>query len=50
MACAVSGAYLGLEAIPQGWREKIENREHIEELAFRLVEVFESKQVRMNTG
>jgi len=37
MACAVSGAYLGVEAIPQAWREKLENREHIEELAVRLV-------------
>jgi poly(ADP-ribose) glycohydrolase ARH3 len=37
MACAVSGAYLGVEAIPQGWREKLENRQYIEELAFRLV-------------
>ena len=37
MACAVSGAYLGVESIPQGWREKLENREYIEELAVRLV-------------
>jgi poly(ADP-ribose) glycohydrolase ARH3 len=37
MACAVSGAYLGIEAIPQGWRERLENREYIEELAVRLV-------------
>jgi poly(ADP-ribose) glycohydrolase ARH3 len=37
MACAVSGAYLGIAAIPQAWREKLENREYIEELAFRLV-------------
>lgn len=39
MACAVSGAYLGVEAIPQAWREKLENHEHIEELAVRLVEM-----------
>jgi poly(ADP-ribose) glycohydrolase ARH3 len=38
MACAVSGAYLGIEAIPQGWREKLENRQHVEDLALRLVE------------
>ena len=36
MACAVSGAYLGVEAIPQTWRAKIENRQHIEGLAIRL--------------
>ena len=36
MACAVSGAYLGIEAIPPEWREKIENREHIEGLAIKL--------------
>jgi len=41
MACAVSGAYLGVEAIPQRWREKLENREHIEELALMLVEMKE---------
>ena len=39
MACAVSGAYLGIEAIPQAWREKIENRQHIEDLALKLVRV-----------
>ena len=39
MACAVSGAYLGIGAIPQAWREKIENRQHIEDLAIRLVEM-----------
>lgn len=37
MACAVSGAYLGVETIPQGWREKLENREYIEDLALKLV-------------
>lgn len=36
MACAVSGAYLGVEGIPQAWREKVENRQHIEELALGL--------------
>jgi poly(ADP-ribose) glycohydrolase ARH3 len=39
MACAVSGAYLGVEAIPQAWWEKIENRKHIGELANRLAEM-----------
>jgi poly(ADP-ribose) glycohydrolase ARH3 len=37
MACAVSGAYLGIEAIPPAWREKLENRKHIEDLADKLV-------------
>jgi poly(ADP-ribose) glycohydrolase ARH3 len=36
MACAVSGAYLGVEGIPQAWRDKLEHREHIERLATRL--------------
>jgi poly(ADP-ribose) glycohydrolase ARH3 len=36
MACAISGAYLGAEAIPQAWRGKLENRGHIEELAVEL--------------
>jgi poly(ADP-ribose) glycohydrolase ARH3 len=40
MACAISGAYLGIEAIPQNWRTKVENREHIESLAVRLAEVW----------
>ena len=39
MACAVSGAYLGVEAIPWAWRDKIENRQHIEDLANRLAEM-----------
>jgi poly(ADP-ribose) glycohydrolase ARH3 len=39
MACAVSGAYLGIEAIPQAWREKLESRQHIEDLAIKLVEM-----------
>jgi poly(ADP-ribose) glycohydrolase ARH3 len=37
MACAISGAYLGVEAIPLAWREKLENRKHIEDLADKLV-------------
>lgn len=38
MACAISGAYLGVDAIPQAWREKLENREQIEGLAVRLAD------------
>jgi poly(ADP-ribose) glycohydrolase ARH3 len=33
MAGAISGAYLGIEAIPSEWRAKLENREYIESLA-----------------
>jgi poly(ADP-ribose) glycohydrolase ARH3 len=36
MAGAISGAYLGIEAIPSGWRMKLENREYIEALAEKL--------------
>jgi poly(ADP-ribose) glycohydrolase ARH3 len=36
MTCAISGAYLGVEAIPKAWREKLENGQAIEELAVTL--------------
>jgi poly(ADP-ribose) glycohydrolase ARH3 len=36
MAGAISGAYLGFEAIPLLWRTKLENREKIEMLALEL--------------
>ncbi|MBE9546987.1 MAG: ADP-ribosylglycohydrolase family protein, partial [Proteobacteria bacterium] len=36
MASAISGAYLGMEAIPVSWKEKLENRAYIEELALQL--------------
>jgi poly(ADP-ribose) glycohydrolase ARH3 len=39
MACAVSGAYLGIEAIPKVWREKTQNRQYIEDLAIQLAEI-----------
>jgi len=38
---AASWAYPGVEAIPQAWREKIENRKHIEGLALKLLEMKE---------
>ncbi len=38
MACAISGAYLGIDAIPKSWREKLENRVTIESLASALIE------------
>jgi len=36
MACAISGAYLGVEAIPAEWRTKLENRAYIESLVRKL--------------
>ncbi|MFW6102232.1 MAG: ADP-ribosylglycohydrolase family protein [Chloroflexota bacterium] len=36
MAGAISGAYLGIEAIPSEWWAKLENREYIENLAEKL--------------
>lgn len=36
MAGAISGAYLSIEAIPQEWEAKLENRKYIEALAERL--------------
>ena len=39
MAGALSGAYLGIEAIPDIWRRKLENREMIERLASSLWEM-----------
>lgn len=39
MACAISGAYLGIEAIPKFWCGKLENRETIEHLASSLAEL-----------
>ncbi len=38
MAGAISGAYLGVDAIPSVWRERLENRDDIEGLARRLAE------------
>jgi len=36
MTGAISGAYLGIESIPASWRNKLENRRYIEELAGKL--------------
>lgn len=38
MACAISGAYLGIDAISRSWRKKLENRVIIEKLASALIE------------
>lgn len=37
MACAISGAYVGIKAIPESWREKLENRSYFEDLALSLL-------------
>jgi poly(ADP-ribose) glycohydrolase ARH3 len=39
MACAISGAYVGVESIPESWKAKLENRRYLEELASRLSEL-----------
>jgi len=44
MACAISGAYLGVDAIPLAWRDKLENREHIEGLAHELASMWQARQ------
>ena len=36
MTGAISGAYLGFESIPSRWKDKLENRPYIEELAKKL--------------
>jgi poly(ADP-ribose) glycohydrolase ARH3 len=38
MTGAISGAYLGIESIPDKWKTKLENRSYIEELAQKLWE------------
>jgi poly(ADP-ribose) glycohydrolase ARH3 len=44
MACAISGAYLGLHAVPRSWRQKLENREQIERLALRLLDMHRERR------
>lgn len=39
MACAISGAYLGIEAIPPSWHDQLENQTIIENLASSLIEI-----------
>lgn len=41
MAGALSGAYLGFDAIPSSWLENLEHKEYIVELADRVFEVIE---------
>ena len=46
MAGAISGAYLGVEAIPDRWKGKLENRPYIEALAEKLQQL----TVSLNKG
>lgn len=39
MACAIAGAYLGVDALPPAWRDKLENRHQVEGLAGELAEL-----------
>lgn len=43
MTGAISGAYLGVDAIPESWRSKLENRAYIEELASKLYDLWSLK-------
>jgi len=44
MTGAIAGAYLGIDAIPDKWRVKLENRAYIVELAEVLYEVWAGRQ------
>ena len=46
MACAISGAYLGLEGIPAEWIDKLENRDYLEMLALWLYELKTYSEIR----
>ena len=39
MAGAISGAYLGVDAIPQSWKDKLENRTYLESLARSMAKI-----------
>ena len=43
MACAISGAYLGVDALPPAWMDKLENRGYIESLAVKLAQMTEDR-------
>lgn len=50
MTGAISGAYLGIESIPHRWKEKLENRAYIEELAEKLWQIKIQNQWRLYEG
>jgi poly(ADP-ribose) glycohydrolase ARH3 len=39
MTGAIAGAYWGIEAIPERWKNKLENKKYIEELADKLWQI-----------
>ncbi len=39
MACAISGAYLGADCLPDAWVEKLENASYIKQLAMKMAEL-----------
>lgn len=47
MACAISGAYLGVEALPRSWLKKLEKRAYIEEFALKLEEMYAADSSRI---
>lgn len=49
MTGAISGAYLGVDAIPDEWRSKLENRANIEELAEKLYQAWTGKPPRLSS-
>ncbi|NOZ28966.1 MAG: hypothetical protein GXP39_13070 [Chloroflexi bacterium] len=50
MTCAISGAYLGADAIPADWRTKLENGRYIEELARQLERLNHQRGAAASTG
>jgi poly(ADP-ribose) glycohydrolase ARH3 len=46
MTGAISGAYLGIESIPDSWKGKLENRFYIEELAQKLLSMFVKGKIK----
>ncbi len=44
MAGAISGAYLGIDAIPSNWQEQLENRDYIADLAVKLWQLASARQ------
>ncbi|MFC1883832.1 ADP-ribosylglycohydrolase family protein [Thermodesulfobacteriota bacterium] len=43
MAGAISGAFLGVDAIPDPWLKRLENFSYVEELALKLVDIYKEK-------
>jgi ADP-ribosylglycohydrolase len=44
MVSGLSGAYLGIDAIPDEWIEKLENKSYIQELAENLYDLKSNSQ------